>query len=317
MTDRSTKGVDLLDIRNVVDSASGRLVKRRSWDSTPLRWRFFPGQQQHSRPSGVVLSFLIPNVLDQSTENYYSTMSCPHPSWQPPHNARSNSLDGRPIPPILPTFFRASIQNSIWTDTQCHPIIARQCPILLFVFAIGKPPFQSVAKVYRYKVLFPSLGDIDRGCSETDAGPLCAGRMLANVVKGEQALLYFSSPLPPLPNIPSTNAVPCRASYNRIMQPRNILHGRNCLPQSQGNPLTLNAIQRRRGQIYRRPGVCTLSLPLFASFYPHPLVLSLSLVGLAGLDQSIVVKSTCVKTKRSLGLGPPITRIVFDGIPDD
>jgi hypothetical protein len=46
-------------------------------------------------------------------------------------------------------------------------------------------------------------------------------------------------------------------------------------------------------------------------------VLSLSLAGLVGRDQSIVGKPTCVKAKRGLGLGPPITCIAFDGTPDD
>jgi len=41
----------------------------------------------------------------------------------------------------------------------------------------------------------------------------------------------------------------------------------------------------------------------------------LSLAGIVGWDQSIVDKSTHIKSKRSLG--PHITLIAFDGIPDD
>jgi hypothetical protein len=41
------------------------------------------------------------------------------------------------------------------------------------------------------------------------------------------------------------------------------------------------------------------------------------MAGLAGWDKSVVGKSTRVKTKRSLGLGPLITPIAFDRIPDD
>ena len=47
----------------------------------------------------------------------------------------------------------------------------------------------------------------------------------------------------------------------------------------------------------------------------HPLMLSLA--GLVGRGQSIVGKSSCIKTKRSLGLGPPIIRTAFDGTPQD
>jgi hypothetical protein len=79
------------------------------------------------------------------------------------------------------------------------------------------------------------------------------------------------------------------------MQLRDILHRRDCLlhPKEMLTP----SYHPKRFHF----GVRTLTLPLpAASFFPrhsHPLIRSLSLAGLAGWDQSIVGKSTRVKTK--------------------
>ena len=93
----------------------------------------------------------------------------------------------------------------------------------------------------------------------------------------------------------------------------------------QGNAHTFTPSDGNAGRFTVIPleSACT-PLPYLSlsatSFFPHrshPLILSLSLAGLADLGQNIVSKSTRVKTKRTLALPLPITRIAFDGIPDD
>jgi hypothetical protein len=92
------------------------------------------------------------------------------------------------------------------------------------------------------------------------------------------------------------------------MQLPNILHRRDCLL----HPKEMLTPSYHPKRIHF--GLHTLTLPLpVTSFFPrqsppNPITFSGQL---ASWDQSIVGKSTRIKAKRSLGLGPPITPIAF------
>ena len=153
------------------------------------------------RPQALLHHLFLPalTVLRRCSSPTYSvkalkSMFTTHLPWKPPqrstpHDSRERRRSG-PIQPISQSpylfssvhpqpCFRPLISTApslcsealykviIRTVSQCHP---RSLSVNDLSSKISKPPFQSVAKVCTYMMVFTSLCDTEGGCSGTDAG---------------------------------------------------------------------------------------------------------------------------------------------------
>jgi hypothetical protein len=104
------------------------------------------------------------------------------PIQPPTHQSISLLFFQRPSPAMLsPTHLHRALslhRSPVQSGSlgRSHNAIPDHCPstiyplrFLFFVFSISKPPFQSVAKVCKYMMVFTSLCDTEGGCSGTDA----------------------------------------------------------------------------------------------------------------------------------------------------